>query len=1202
MSIKYAAKWNESQHPRDDQGRFIEREAHDTPIGRVAVESTEPKKGQAPYEGLTPDLVNAPWFDQQGRITVNGKTWVAEKQSGVSPEDASKAMQKSLAYELKKILKNASLKGQAIEEGTTEVDLGAGGKESVSWRVEHDGTGSSRAFAGDFFDERGVTKRQAKKGIARALSEYLEANWEQFIDDDTAANAKTHPDLFKPFADALKSQFQAMITTETIVEQYTAVFTELFSEHYAARKLKSQAGQMGLFEDEFTGKFIRKPNQKQGTFGWDETKHPRASDGKFTHKGAGESGKASGAESPANDSQKGKEDPKPPGKKPKKPFVYPSGETQEFDESGKLKGETKGDSKPEEPKPEDIPEPTPGSLFGDDSSEPSNPREEAAKETEESQNDYAFARNSAIQNAGEDLLGSARHRRNEWRTLDEAEAEGTAEQFVTRDQLLKNEPHELGIHAESNPIVTLLMHEALKSFPTKPGYGSRKSKDPKKDRAEYLESYRFVKSEAEKIAASGEDDPVKASRLLGQKVSNRINELRSKDRYSNSANGLINLANKLQLVSKKNSLVMTAGTVALEISNQYKDQGMETVREKLVDAVHEVLEGKSINSVLGKTGKDKPKKFNAADLYVGIAERKGGPEVPAKTAKESLSFLVDKVGLRGVQFGNSVSDAEREHHAKMAAGAMMDLASVTGLPIEAIGIGGKLGLAMGARGKGNALAHYEPGTKVINLTRKKGVGSLAHEWAHALDHEMGGGGMESTIQKGRFINSSQMMSEASTEVRSGRKVDGVWVSEKIDNTQKPVFKEMFSVHDAMESSGFEGRSGKLARELGSKGLINYEYYTSKREMFARCFERHVQRKLEKDGRKNTYLAGIETKSYKQGGLWPTDEEVDKMAPAFDKLLDSYREHRLGVKERAKYSAEQRAALIEQFAAEILNREVEQYRVASFHTEGKSKDPEKAKSGTTTGTFGDRGRFVTLDSGQVIFIKTDGTVGRGSKSLKGKTVDTSKAKERKRTPSTGKTGTFKPKTALDASIVETIGDDAENVKQFRDFVEDAHKMRQTEYSEELDDFQQLLGFYGIKGPKVGGFISGLKRSTGDYSTVKAFDELARTAREENPRLLATRRGASDKSGDDENALWNKLRQGFPEVPVKNSPETMQLAKEMWDSATASKASNAGGAVLVDPDDPFSEYVPFSAYRSSINEQYGAIGDAAKESFLAAMAGV
>jgi hypothetical protein len=76
------------------------------------------------------------------------------------------------------------------------------------------------------------------------------------------------------------------------------------------------------------------------------------------------------------------------------------------------------------------------------------------------------------------------------------------------------------------------------------------------------------------------------------------------------------------------------------------------------------------------------------------------------------------------------------HHAAKSVEALVDLADILGIKPEDISLGGQLGLAIGARGTGNSLAHYEPDLRVINLTRAGGVGSLAHEWGHALDHSL----------------------------------------------------------------------------------------------------------------------------------------------------------------------------------------------------------------------------------------------------------------------------------------------------------------------------------------------------------------------------------------------------------------------------------------------------------------------------------
>lgn len=89
----------------------------------------------------------------------------------------------------------------------------------------------------------------------------------------------------------------------------------------------------------------------------------------------------------------------------------------------------------------------------------------------------------------------------------------------------------------------------------------------------------------------------------------------------------------------------------------------------------------------------------------------------------------------GVEFGNWQTD--RAACLNQATDALLDLAGVVRMAADALTFGGRLGLAFGARGHGKAAAHYEPGRRVINLTKTQGAGCLAHEWFHAWDHVAG---------------------------------------------------------------------------------------------------------------------------------------------------------------------------------------------------------------------------------------------------------------------------------------------------------------------------------------------------------------------------------------------------------------------------------------------------------------------------------
>lgn len=102
----------------------------------------------------------------------------------------------------------------------------------------------------------------------------------------------------------------------------------------------------------------------------------------------------------------------------------------------------------------------------------------------------------------------------------------------------------------------------------------------------------------------------------------------------------------------------------------------------------------------------------------------------------SEDFVRD-LGFRGVEFGNWSAQDERQRILNMAYDGLMDLAEIMGVPPKAMSLNGTLGMAFGARGGGRFAAHYEPGKLVINMTKIRGGGSMAHEWAHAMDHYFG---------------------------------------------------------------------------------------------------------------------------------------------------------------------------------------------------------------------------------------------------------------------------------------------------------------------------------------------------------------------------------------------------------------------------------------------------------------------------------
>lgn len=116
-----------------------------------------------------------------------------------------------------------------------------------------------------------------------------------------------------------------------------------------------------------------------------------------------------------------------------------------------------------------------------------------------------------------------------------------------------------------------------------------------------------------------------------------------------------------------------------------------------------------------------------------------GSDRRADDAPVGAADFTEVFGFRGVEFGEWNNGAERQHLLNQAYDAFLDMAEILKIPPRAISLNGDLGLAFGARGHGlqGAKAHYERDYGVINLTKIKGAGSLAHEWWHAVDHFLG---------------------------------------------------------------------------------------------------------------------------------------------------------------------------------------------------------------------------------------------------------------------------------------------------------------------------------------------------------------------------------------------------------------------------------------------------------------------------------
>lgn len=111
--------------------------------------------------------------------------------------------------------------------------------------------------------------------------------------------------------------------------------------------------------------------------------------------------------------------------------------------------------------------------------------------------------------------------------------------------------------------------------------------------------------------------------------------------------------------------------------------------------------------------------------------RHGPSYLPEGNHAGKEEFL--SLGIRGVEFGLWMSDADAQFALDQCYHALRDLAYVLDIEPHDISLGGKLALSFGARGYGEVLADYKAKQQLITLPNGNGNGFLAHAWAYAVD-------------------------------------------------------------------------------------------------------------------------------------------------------------------------------------------------------------------------------------------------------------------------------------------------------------------------------------------------------------------------------------------------------------------------------------------------------------------------------------
>lgn len=283
--------------------------------------------------------------------------------------------------------------------------------------------------------------------------------------------------------------------------------------------------------------------------------------------------------------------------------------------------------------------------------------------------------------------------------------------------------------------------------------------------------------------------------------------------------------------------------------------------------------------------------------------RRTGPDYRNGQEITGQHYL-ETFGFRGGEFGNWMNQNDRQASLNMGFEALKDLAAVLQISDKDIAYQGTLAIAFGARGSGNAAAHYEPLRKVINLTKMHGAGSLAHEWWHGFDDylgaKMGAKGMlseqprlyplfQKLIDTMKYKPETPEQAAKRTEAQSERtrKNAASWLDSAVLGSLKRYGnEEQMETYAVLREAFLTGETGSVEKISAFKkfvtGRVIPKSERERLELFERMLHSMQEQETPQIGRtetdyyRNSVRMGKECE--KDGGYW--DSNVEMTARAF----------------------------------------------------------------------------------------------------------------------------------------------------------------------------------------------------------------------------------------------------------------------------------------------------------------------------------
>ena len=235
--------------------------------------------------------------------------------------------------------------------------------------------------------------------------------------------------------------------------------------------------------------------------------------------------------------------------------------------------------------------------------------------------------------------------------------------------------------------------------------------------------------------------------------------------------------------------------------------------------------------------------------------------------------------------------------------ALKDLAAALKISDRDISYQGELSIAFGARGSGNAAAHYEPLRKVINLTKMNGAGSLAHEWWHDLDDFLGAkmglkgylserpydqGLFKKLIDTVKYKAASPEQAAAAVETsdaRIKRSAESWLKAEVLPSVNRSGDEKALESYEALKDAYLRGETGVADKLTDLKKSVSGRVIPKDKRETLNFFERTLRQIAE---RTETPPARVETDYFraskemskvceKDGGYWESNVEMTARA-------------------------------------------------------------------------------------------------------------------------------------------------------------------------------------------------------------------------------------------------------------------------------------------------------------------------------------